>query len=261
SPRSRVINPRLGIYFGIFTSAFTALVLVLLIFEQLGASDALLRGLMLGGPLALYAAIGMSAATSEPYEFFASGRRVPAFFNGLVLAVSALGATGLVAGTGLLFLHGFDAWFLTISLTGGFVVMAILIAPYLRKFGAFTVPSFLGRRCESRAVRLGAAAVVAVPTLLVIAAEVRTGVFVGTWLTGQSEQMVALILAAAVIAAVVLGGLRSSSWANSAESIAVLLALMVPTAMVAVAVTYLPFAQLSHGPVLRALGRLEAQQG
>lgn len=261
SPRSRVVNPRLGIYFGIFTSAFTALVLILLIFEQLGASDALLRGVMLVGPLALYAAVGLSAATSEPFEFFASGRRVPAFFNGLVLAVSAMGATGLVAGTGLFFLHGFDAWFLTISLTGGFVVMAILIAPYLRKFGAFTVPSFLGRRCESRTVRLGAAAVVAIPMLLIIAAEVRIGVFVGTWLTGQSEQMVAVILAAAVITAVVLGGLRSASWANSAESIAVLLALMVPTAMVAAAVTYLPFAQLSHGPVLRALGRLEAQQG
>src|SRR5690606_10639854 len=162
SSRSRAVNPRLGIYFGIFTSAFTALVLVLLIFEQLGASDALLRGMMLGGPLVFYAAIGLLAATREPFEFFASGRRVPPFFNGLVLSVSAMGATGLVAGTGLLFLHGFDGWFLTIALTGGFVVMGILIAPYLRKFGAFTVPTFLGRRCESRLVRVTAAAIAAV---------------------------------------------------------------------------------------------------
>lgn len=261
SSRSRAVNPRLGIYFGIFTSAFTALVLVLLIFEQLGASDTLLRGLMLGGPLAFYAGIGLLAATREPFEFFAGGRRVPPFFNGLVLAVSAMGATGLVAGTGLLFLHGFDAWFLTIALTGGFVVMGILIAPYLRKFGAFTVPTFLGRRCESRLVRVTAAAIAAVPMLLFVAAEVRTGLFVGSWLTGRSEQMIAAILAAGVILTIVLGGMRSASWANSAESIAVLLALMVPTAMVAAAVTYLPFAQLSHGPVLRALGRLEAQQG
>ncbi len=261
SSRSRAINPRLGVYFGIFTSAFVALVLVMLIFEQLGASDTLLRGLMLGGPLALYAAIGLSAGCSEPLEFFASGRRVPPFFNGLVLAVSAMGATGLVAGTGLLFLNGFDGWFLVIALTGGFVIMAILIAPYLRKFGAFTIPSYLGRRLESRLVRLAAAGLVAIPMLLVIAAEVRTGIFVGSWLTGQSEQMVAAILAAAIILAIILGGMRSASWANSSESIAVLMALIVPAAMVAVAVTYLPFAQLSHGPVLRALGRLEVQQG
>ncbi|MCL4768206.1 MAG: sodium:solute symporter [Hyphomicrobiaceae bacterium] len=260
SSRTRNVNPRLGTYFGIFASAFAALVLVLLIFEQLGASDALLRGLMLGAPLALYAAIGLSAGSSEPIDFFASGRRVPAFFNGLVIAVSAIGATGLVAATGLFFLNGFDAWCIVIGLTGGFVVMAILIAPFLRKFGAFTVPSYLGRRCESRAVRVCAAAVVAIPMLLVIAAEMRTGVFVGAWLTGQSEQLLAALLAAAVVLAIVLGGMRSASWANTSESIAVLMALIVPTAMVATAVTNLPFAQLSHGPVLRALGRLEVQQ-
>jgi len=261
SSRNRAVNPRLGIYFGIFTSMFVALVLVLLIFEQLGASDTLLRSLMLGGPLALYAAIGLAARSAEPLDFFASGRRVPAFFNGLVIAVSAAGSTGLVAVTGLFFLNGFDAWSIVIGFTGGFVVMAVLIAPFLRKFGAFTIPSYLGRRCESRAVRVGAAAIVAVPMLLVIAAEVRTGVFVGAWLTGRSETLMAVLLAAAVVLAVILGGMRSLSWANTAESIAVLTALIVPTAMVAAAVTHLPFAQLSHGPVLRALGRLEAQQG
>lgn len=259
--RTRLVNPRLGIYFGIFTSAYTALVLVLLIFEQLGASDSLIRHLMLAGPLVFYVAIGAVTACSEPIDFFASGRRVPPFFNGLVLSIGALGATGIVAGTGLLFINGFDAWFLVIAFTGGFVVMAILIAPYLRKFGALTVPSYLGRRCDSRLVRLTIAAIAVVPMLLVVAAEVRMGVFAGKWLTGQSEQMVATILAVTVICAIVLGGVRSSSWANSAESIAVLLALFVPVAMVATAVTNLPFAQLSHGPVLRSLVRLENQQG
>ena len=95
-PRTQSINPRLGTYFGIFASAFTALVLVLLIFEQLGVEDPVLRGLMLGGPLLLYAAVGLSARSTEPIDFFASGRRVPAVFNGMVLAVSGLGATGLV---------------------------------------------------------------------------------------------------------------------------------------------------------------------
>jgi len=261
SSRARAVNPRLGIYFGIFTSLFVALVLVLLIFEQLGASDTLLRGVMLGGPLALYAAIGLSAGSSKPLDYFASGRRVPAFFNGLVIAVSAAGATGLVAVTGLFFLNGFDAWCIVIGFTGGFVVMAVLIAPFLRKFGAFTIPSYLGRRCESRMVRVTAAAIVAIPMVLVIAAEVRTGAFVGAWLTGQSQQLMAIIMAAAVVLAIVLGGMRSLSWANTAESIAVLTALIVPVSMVAAAVTHLPFAQLSHGPVLRALGRLEARQG
>ncbi len=259
--RKRIANPRLGIYFGIFTSLFTALVLMLLIFEQLGTSDTVLRSLMMGGPLALYAAIGLAAACTDPLDFFASGRRVPAFYNGLLTAVSASGATGLVAVTGLFFLNGFDAWSIVIGFTGGFVVMAVLIAPFLRKFGAFTIPSYLGRRCESRIVRVSAGAMVAVPMLLVIAAEVRMGVFVGTWLTGQSQALVALLIAVTIVLAVILGGMRSVSWANVSESIAVLTALIVPTSIVAAVVTYLPLAQLSHGPVLRQLTRLEARQG
>src|SRR5919108_406991 len=148
-PRARAVNPRLGTYFGIFTSAFASLVLLLLILEQLGIADATVRGVMLGGPLALYALMGLAAACQEPLDFFASGRRAPAVYNGLVLAVSAAGGTGLVAITGLFFLHGFDAWCLVIGLTAGLVTMAILIVPYLRKFGAYTLPSYLGRRFDS----------------------------------------------------------------------------------------------------------------
>jgi cation/acetate symporter len=215
---------------------------------------------MLGGPLALYALMGLAAACQEPLDFFASGRRAPAVYNGLVLAVSAAGGTGLVAITGLFFLHGFDAWCLVIGLTAGLVTMAILIVPYLRKFGAYTLPSYLGRRFDSRLLRLIVAAIAAVPLLLVIAAELRMGLFVAGWLTGQPEPLLAAVLAGTIAATVVLGGMRSVSWANTAEALATLLALLVPAAVVAALVTNLPFAQLSHGPVLRTIGRLEAIQ-
>ena len=259
-PRARAVNPRLGTYFGIFTSAFASLVLLLLILEQLGVADATVRGVMLGGPLSLYAVMGLAAACREPLDFFASGRRAPAVYNGLVLAVSAAGGTGLVAITGLFFLHGFDAWCLVIGLTAGLVTMAILIVPYLRKFGAYTLPSYLGRRFDSRLLRLTAAAIVAVPMLLVIAAELRMGLFAAGWLTGEPEPLLAAVLAGTIAATVVLGGMRSVSWANTAEALATLLALLVPAAVVAALVTNLPFAQLSHGPVLRTIGRLEAIQ-
>ena len=259
--RTRVVNPRLGTYFSIFASGFAALVLMLLILEQLGASDNLIRNTMLIGPLVLYTAVGLSASTRESFDFFASGRRVPPVFNGLVVAVTSVGATGVVAGTGLFFLNGFDAWCIVIGLTGGLVVMSVLVAPFLRKFGAFTVPSYLGRRFESRTVRVAAAAMISVPMLLVIAAEFRMGIFAGAWLSGQSEGMVALVLILAITGATIGGGMRSASWANTSQSIAMLMALTVPVGMVATAVTNLPFAPLSHGPVMRVLDRLERQQG
>ena len=88
--RSRFINPRLGIYFGIFASAFAGLVLLLLIVEQLGTPATTLGPLMLAVPVILYVAIGVAGHTRAPLDFFASGRRVPAAYNGLALAATAI---------------------------------------------------------------------------------------------------------------------------------------------------------------------------
>ena len=107
--RTRFVNPRLGTYFGIFASSLTGLVLLLIIFEQLGTSESVLRWCMLLGPLVLYAAIGLCVPTREPLEFFAAGRRVPAGYTGLGIANATMGATGIVAMTGTFFLIGFDA--------------------------------------------------------------------------------------------------------------------------------------------------------
>lgn len=136
--RTGYVNPRLGTYFGIFMSAFAALALMTLILEGLGVSDEALRLMMFLGPIALYAAIGIVAYTQEPIDYFAAGRRVPAFYTGLALAQTALGATGLVALTGVFFLIGFDALCMVIGGLAGFVVMAVALAAFFRKFGAFT---------------------------------------------------------------------------------------------------------------------------
>lgn len=257
SARTRIINPRLGIYFGIFTSAFVALALVLTIFEQLGADDGTLGLLMLVGPLVLYVAIGVAAFTREPIDFFAAGRRVPAFYTGLNLTVSALGATGIMALTGALFFAGFDALCLCLGFVAGFVVIAVLIAPFMRKAGAFTLPSYFSRRYESRLVRLISAAVVAVPMVLVLAAEIRAGAFAASFLSGANVEIMAVCLVLVLIGILVAGGLRSLTWAGTGASIAALLTLLVPVAIVAVFLTNMPVPQLSHGPVLRALGRSE----
>jgi cation/acetate symporter len=256
----RLVNPLLGTYFGIFTSALACLVLLVLIFEQLGVGGPLLRLSMLIGPIALYLLIGAAALTSEPIEYFASGRRVPAVYAGLGLMSSTVGATGMVAITGLFFLNGFDAWCLAIGFWAGFVAMVLLIAPYLRKFGAYTVASYLGRRFDSRLLRLAAAATLLAPMLLIAAAELRMGAFAAAWLTGVSRTTTAFLLAASVLAIVSLGGMRSLNWSNTAQAIAALLALTLPVAILAAHETNLPLPQLTHGPVLRAIGRLEAMQ-
>lgn len=238
-----------------------AIALLTLILEGLGTSSSALAWSMLVGPLVLYAVIGAGGYTTDALDFFAAGRRVPAFYNGLTLATAAFGATGTVVLTGMLFFAGFDALCLAIGALAGFVIMAVMLAPFLRKFGTFTVPSYLGRRFDSRVVRLAAALFLSVPTVMFMTAELRLAAEAAATLSGQSLQSMALLLAFAAGLTLVPGGMRSLTWASVAQGIAALVALILPVALVAAIVTTLPLPQLTNGPILRQIGRIEAIQG
>ncbi len=256
--RTRSVNPRLGTYFGIFASAFIALVLLTLIFERLGLADGLLRSVMLLGPLAMLTAIGIASRNNNALEYFASGRRVPAVFCGAGLAATALGGTGIVTIAGSLFIIGFDAiWLINAGLVG-FVVMAVLLSSFLRKFGSYTLPSYLGRRFDSRVLRVTSGAVLAVPMLLMLVAELKIGIAAASWLSGQSETLMMMLIVSVITAGMLLGGTRSLTWTNVAAVTIIILALMTPVTIVAVLNGYLPVPQFSHGPVARHISRVES---
>ena len=258
--RARLINPRLGVYFSIFASAFVAMVTLVLIFEQLDIPDPLLRALILFGPFTMLTVIGIASQTNEALEYYASGRRVPAVYCGLGLAATALGGTGIVTITGALFVVGFDAlWMINAGLVG-FVLMAVLLSSFLRKFGAFTLPSYLGRRFQSRVLRVTSAAILAVPMLLMLVAELKVGLSAASWLSGQSPSILMALIVGFLVAGMVFGGARSLAWTNVAAATVALLALIVPVTIVAVMNGYLPVPQFSHGPVARQLGRIESAQ-
>lgn len=260
-PRAQIVNPRLGAYFGIFAAVLVSIVVLMLIFEQLGITDQALRRGMMFGTLCLFIGVGMAAFTSRPAEFLLAGRRVPASFNGMAVGIASLGGTGLAAGTGALFLIGFDALALPLGIMAGFVVMAILLVPFFRKFGVASVPRFLGDRFDSNSVRLAAAGVAAVPLLLLLVAEVKMASLAIVWLTQGSERSATWIVVISLLLILLPGGVRSLSWSSAAQAIAVLFAILVPAAIAALIETNLPLAQLSHGPVLRAIGRTEAALG
>jgi len=261
SARARMVNPRLGTYFSIFAALFTALFLLILIFEQLSWDEHLLKVAFFVAPIVIYAAIGLSVASGDTLNYFAAGRRVPAAYTGLLLAASSLGATFLVAGTGAFFFAGFDALVLLIGTLTGFVVMAIALAPFYRKFGAYTVPSYLGRRFESRPLRIIAAVVAAVPMLLVLSAELRMGAGVAGRLVTANSNMIVSMLALTVAISTAAGGKRSFTWSGVAQSIAMFLALLGVATTVSVIITSLPIPQLANGPMVRGLVRNEVNEG
>ena len=261
TPAKSMINPKLGPVFAIFTSAFIALVLLVLISEQLGAPSLIRNWSLLLCPLVGYIAIGMACATRLSLEYFAAGRRVPAAYSGFVLALSAFGGTGLVAITGTLYLVGFDALCLVIGGLAGFVVMGILLAPFFRKFGAYTIPTYLGRRFDSPFLRMMSALLISVPLMLMIIAEIKMAAFSAGFLTGANQLTVLIVIAATMLITLTSGGIRSLTWSSVAQTIASILALLIPITIVAVMWTNLPLPQLSHGPLMRTIARNEAIQG
>ncbi|MGE3917059.1 MAG: sodium:solute symporter [Hyphomicrobiaceae bacterium] len=257
---SSLSDPIVGIYFGIFAATLASGVVLLLILEQLGFADATLKGAMVLIAVALFATIGAAAYTRSTREFLFAGRRVPAVYNGLALAIATPGGAGLAGFAGALFLIGFDALCLGLGLVAGLTVSVMLIAPYLRKLGAPTVSSYLGLRFDSGALRLVSASVAALPLMLLAIAEIKIAIMAAQWLVPLSTAVAASSIVCVLIAMLAPGGMRSLSWSSAAQALVALVAVMLPAAVAAVMETNLPFGQLSHGPLLRAVGRLEAAQ-
>jgi cation/acetate symporter len=259
--RLRTPNPHLGAYYGIITSAFLSLVLMLALFEELGWQPTWLAPAMLVTPLLLYLVIAVAARTLNIADFFVSGQRVPPVFNGLVMAAVVVGGVGFFAYVGAVFFLGFDALAIGLGLTTGMLAATVLFAPYLRKAGTYTVPAFLGHRFRSRPPRIMASLMLVPPTVLLLAAEMKVAALVAALFLPVSY-IVAVAAAAAIIAAVTIaGGMRALTWCGSAEFIVSALGFAVPLIIVSVMLTNLPAPQLSYGETFAPLQKSEITTG
>ena len=137
---------QLGRMYGIYTGGFVAFIVLLAILEQIGVPNKILGYFFVFFTLAVYAIIGVATRTAQISEYYVAGRRVPAFYNGMATGADWMSAASFVGMAGSLFLLGYDGLAWVLGWTGGFVLVSILVGPYLRKFGAYTVPDFLSFR-------------------------------------------------------------------------------------------------------------------
>ena len=143
---TRAFTAQLKKYYSIYTGGFIAFVILLAIGEQMGMSRQWIGYLFLFSTIALYAVIGIMSRTVDAAEYYVAGRRVPAFFNGMATGADWMSAASFIGMAGTLYLSGFDGLSFVMGWTGGYVLVALFLAPYLRKFGQFTIPDFLGAR-------------------------------------------------------------------------------------------------------------------
>jgi cation/acetate symporter len=257
----RIPNPHLGAYYGIITSAFVSLIIMVALSEQLGAARLWLAYGMLLLPLALYVIIAAAAHTLDIDDYFVSGRRVPPVFNGFVLATVAAGGTGYFAYTGTTYLLGFDALAIGLAWAVGLFAATVLFTPFLRKSGAYTLPSFLGHRFRSRSVRIMACVLLIPPTAMLLVAELKAASVVAALFLPFSEGVALITIAAVIVAIALFGGMRSVTWSGSVGFIVGAIGIGVPLTVVAVLVTNLPAPQLTYGETFPSLQNLESILG
>jgi cation/acetate symporter len=249
----------LGKMYGTYTGGFIAFILLLALMEQMGVPNKILGYLFVFFTLAVYAIIGVMTRTAEVSEYYVAGRRVPAFYNGMATGADWMSAASFVGMAGTLFLLGYDGLAWVLGWTGGFVLVSILIGPYLRKFGAYTVPDFLSFRYGGNFARaLGVVVLVACSFTYVTAQIYGTGLIASRFLGMQFELAVFAGLVGILLCAM-LGGMRAVTWTQIAQYVVLIIAYLTPIVILSTKKYGIPIPELTYGQAIAEITAREQQ--
>ncbi len=249
----------LGKVYGIYAGGFLAFVAVLAVLEQIGVPDRVLGYLFVGFTILVYAIIGVLSRTAQVSEYYVAGRKVPAFYNGMATGADWMSAASFVGMAGTLYALGYDGLAFVLGWTGGFVLVSVLLAPFLRKFGAYTVPDFLAARYNGNLVRLlGVIVLVACSFTYVVAQIYGTGIIASRFL-GLDFTVAVYAGLAGILLCSMLGGMRAVTWTQVAQYIVLIVAYLVPVVILSAKNYGIPIPQLTYGQALQDITAREQE--
>ena len=249
----------LGRMYGAYTGGFLAFIVLLAILEMVGVPNKILGYLFVFFTLAVYAFIGVMTRTAEVSEYYVAGRRVPAFYNGMATGADWMSAASFVGMAGTLFLLGYDGLAWVLGWTGGFVLVSILIGPYLRKFGAYTVPDFMAFRFGGNFARFIAVIVLVCCSFTYVTAQIYgTGLIASRFLGMQFEIAVFAGLVGILLCAM-LGGMRAVTWTQIAQYIVLIVAYLTPIIILSTKKYGIPIPELTYGQAIADITAREQQ--
>jgi cation/acetate symporter len=250
---------QLGRMYGTYTGGFIGFVILLAIMEQLGVPNKILGYFFVFFTLAVYAVIGVATRTAQLSEYYVAGRRVPAFYNGMATGADWMSAASFVGMGGTLFLLGYDGIAWVLGWTGGFVLVSILIGPYLRKFGAYTVPDFMAFRFGGNFARFIAVIVLVCCSFTYVTAQIYgTGLIASRFLGMQFEIAVFAGLVGILLCAM-LGGMRAVTWTQIAQYIVLIVAYLTPIVILSTKHYGIPIPELTYGTAIAEITAREGQ--
>ena len=214
--------------YGTYTGGFLVFIILMAIAEQAGMSAKLIGIFFVAFTVLIYALIGWLSRTLQVDAYYVAGRQVPTVFNGMATAADWMSGASFVAMAGGIYFKGYGYMALLVGWTGGYVLVASLLAPYLRKFGCYTVPDFIGTRYGGNAARLSAVLVLTVASFTYVTAQINaTGTIASVALDIPFEIAVYVGLASILMCSL-LGGMRAVTWTQVAQYIVLIIAYLLP---------------------------------
>ncbi|MEX0834614.1 MAG: VC_2705 family sodium/solute symporter, partial [Nitriliruptor sp.] len=208
----------------------------------------------------LYFFIAWRSRVNTTEGFYVAGKGIPAPANGAAIAADWMSAASFISMAGIVAFGGYDASFYLMGWTGGYVLLAVLLAPYLRKFGKFTVPDFFGDRYSATARLVAALAAIFVSFTYVVGQMQGVGIVFGRFL--QVNVGVGVVIGMAVVLFyAVLGGMKGITWVQVAQYTVLIVAYLIPAFAIAQQLGGNPVPHLSFGAVLAELDVLQEELG
>ena len=207
----------------------------------------LLTYVVVGASFALYIGIAIWSRARSTGDFYIAGKSVSPVANGMATAADWMSAASFISMAGLIAFLGYDGSVYLMGWTGGYVLLALFLAPYLRKFGKFTVPEFVGERYYSKAARIVAVICLIFISFTYVAGQMRgVGIVFSRFL--EVDVTVGLIVGMGVVLVyAVLGGMKGITYTQVAQYCVLIFAYTVPAVFIAIQVTGNPVPQLAFG--------------
>ncbi|HLY96851.1 MAG TPA: sodium:solute symporter family protein [Sideroxyarcus sp.] len=246
--------------YGLYTGGFLVFIAIMALGEKMGMGEDAIGIGFVGFTVVIYAVIGYLSRTMQVDAYYVAGRQVPPVFNGMATAADWMSGASFVAMAGGIYMAGYPYLAFVVGWTGGYVLVAVLMAPYLRKFGCYTVPDFIGTRYGGNFARFCAVVVLVVASFTYVTAQINaTGTIaakvfqipfsIGVWIA-----LVAILLCA------MLGGMRAVTWTQVAQYIVLIIAYLVPVFWMSSKQGFGVFPQFEYGAAVARLADVETLQ-
>ena len=208
----------------------------------------------------IYIAIAVISRARSTSQFYVAEQSIPAPANGAAIAADWMSAASFISMAGLISFLGFDGAIYLLGWTGGYVLLALLLAPYLRKYGKYTVPDFIGDRYSDVARFVAVFAAIFV-SFTYVAGQMRGVGIVFSRFVGVSITVGVIIGMAVVFVYAVLGGMKGITWPQVAPYTILIIAYLIPAWAITAKLTDIPVPQVSFGKIAQELNELQAQFG